>query len=199
MLILLQPKKPNKKTRPDTNGALKERKNTSIYVTNIPLDATADEIVSVFSKAGMISESIVDGQKRVKMYNDDAGKFKGEALITYFREEAIENSLMLFDDADFRFGVKGPGGTMKVTKADFSRKKEAGTGEEKEKGPRELTEWEKQKAKKRGKKMNEYVVYAHITIPLQFQLIIYPANSPTGTTTTPPPSNKLRRAGTKSS
>jgi HIV Tat-specific factor 1 len=149
---MAQSKKNSKKSRAESNEQQqRERKNTSIYVTNIPLDAEFDEIVEVFSKSGLIAESITDGQKRVKMYNDEEGKFKGDALITYFREESIPNAIMLFDDADFRLGVRNPAGPLKVQKADFSHKKE----EADKPPPRQMNEIDKERMKKRAKKMHE--------------------------------------------
>jgi HIV Tat-specific factor 1 len=58
-----------------------ERKNTAIYVTSLPLDVTEDEIYDTFSKYGVIAESADTDQPRIKLYADDKGNFKGDALI----------------------------------------------------------------------------------------------------------------------
>jgi len=104
----------------------KERKNTSIYITNLPLDATVQEINSVFSKCGVISEEIDRGKPRIKIYADENGNPKGDALVVYFRAESVDLAVQMLDDTDFRFGVPDPRGTMRVQPADFSYKQQSG-------------------------------------------------------------------------
>lgn len=55
--------------------------NKSIYVTGLPLDTDQEEIYNVFSKYGLIDESWDTDKPRIKMYDDERGEFKGEALI----------------------------------------------------------------------------------------------------------------------
>ncbi|KAJ6120528.1 nuclear mRNA splicing factor-associated protein [Penicillium sp. IBT 18751x] len=100
----------------------KQRVNTAVFVTSIPLDVTFDEIRDTFSKCGVIAEEIDSGNPRIKMYNDDDGKFKGEALIVYFRPESVNLAIQMLDDSDFRLGERGPNGPMRVQAADFSFK-----------------------------------------------------------------------------
>jgi HIV Tat-specific factor 1 len=56
------------------------------------------------------------------MYTDDEGKFKGDALVVYFRPESVQLAVQMLDDTDFRFGETGPQGKIKVQPADFSFK-----------------------------------------------------------------------------
>lgn len=77
---------------------------------------------SVFSKCGVIAEEIDQGRPRIKLYTDDEGNFKGDALIVYFRAESVPLAIQMLDDTDFRFGEAGPSGKMKVQAADFSYK-----------------------------------------------------------------------------
>lgn len=93
-----------------------------MFVTSIPLDVKFDEIRDTFSKCGVIAEEIDSGNPRIKMYNDDDGKFKGEALIVYFRPESVNLAIQMLDDSDFRLGERGPNGPMRVQAADFSFK-----------------------------------------------------------------------------
>lgn len=59
------------------------KQNSAIWVTNLPLDATFEEIEEKFTRwGGMIAKSIDTGKPRIKMYEDDEGNFKGEALIS---------------------------------------------------------------------------------------------------------------------
>ena len=87
------------------------------------MDADVHEVQSVFSKYGVIAEEIDTTKPRIKLYTDDAGKFKGDALIVYFRAESVLLAIDMLDDTEFRFGVEGPAGKMRVKEADFSYKK----------------------------------------------------------------------------
>lgn len=98
------------------------RKNTAVYVTNLPADTTVEEVRSVFSKCGVIAEEIDQGRPRIKLYTDEQGRFKGDALIVYFRAESVMLATQMLDDTDFRFGEVGASGKMRVQAADFSYK-----------------------------------------------------------------------------
>ncbi|MCJ1344753.1 hypothetical protein MMC31_002956 [Peltigera leucophlebia] len=100
----------------------RERKNTAVYVTNLPQDVTAQEVSDVFSRCGVIAEEIDRGKPRIKLYTDEGGNFKGDALIVYFRAESVDLAIQMLDDTDFRLGRAAPTGKMKVTVADFSYK-----------------------------------------------------------------------------
>ncbi|KAI1345108.1 hypothetical protein F5Y15DRAFT_17754 [Xylariaceae sp. FL0016] len=117
------------------------RQNTAIYVTGLPLDVTVDEVAEAFSrKCGVIAEEIDSGQPRIKLYADDAGRFKGDALIVFFKPQSVEMAIMLLDDTDFRYTASGlASGRMRVQAADASYKKthyEAADHEAGEKGRR---------------------------------------------------------------
>lgn len=106
----------------DAQKPKKQRVNTAVYVTSVPLDATFEEIRDTFSKCGVIAEEIDSGRERVKMYTDEKGNFKGEVLVVYFRPESVNLAIQMLDDSDFRLGVTGPEGPMRVQTADFSFK-----------------------------------------------------------------------------
>ncbi|OAL30938.1 hypothetical protein AYO20_08523 [Fonsecaea nubica] len=117
-------KKKRKQPNGDESGnkSKKPRVNTAVYVTSIPLDADQEEIQHVFSKCGVIAEEIDSGKPRIKMYEDDKGQFKGDALVVYFRPESVNLAVQMLDDTDFRLGTQGPMGRMRVQAADFSYK-----------------------------------------------------------------------------
>lgn len=100
----------------------RERKNTAVYVTSLPPDVTLDEVNTVFSRCGVIAEEIDRGKPRIKLYTDEQGNFKGDALIVYFRAESVDLAIQMLDDTDFRLGEPAPSGKMKVAAADFSYK-----------------------------------------------------------------------------
>jgi len=128
-----------------------ERKNTAVYVTNLPLDATVDEINDVFSRCGVIAEEIDSSSPRIKIYTDDQGNPKGDAFIMFFRPESVQLAISLLDDTDFRMGERNPAGTMRVKEADFSYKKN------KDAPVKQF--FDKNKVIKKAQKMNRQVLH----------------------------------------
>jgi len=119
-----------------------------VYVTSVPHDATIDEIQSVFSKFGVIAEEIDSGAPRIKIYQDENGKPKGDVLVVYFRPESVSLAITMLDDTDFRMGQEGPAGKMSVKEADYSYKKQ-------QEVPTQQSTKDKKKIVKRAKKLND--------------------------------------------
>lgn len=100
-------------------------RNTAVFVQGLPLDADVYEIADYFKKCGIILDDIATGEPKVKLYLDHKGRFKGEALVVYFKEESVvmvwliskPKACNLLDDTVFRDGAK-----IKVTKAVFKEK-----------------------------------------------------------------------------
>ena len=134
------------------NGQAKERKskNTAVYVTKLPYDATHEEIVERFSKFGLIEEDD-EGEPKVKMYAREDGTFSGEALVVYFKEDSVMLAENMLDDAEFRFGEAST--RIGVKKADFSHKQGGGGGGEGGEKPRKTID--KKKITKRIGKMQQ--------------------------------------------
>ncbi|KAJ5771003.1 uncharacterized protein N7511_003054 [Penicillium nucicola] len=150
-----------KKRKQDDDAATepkqkKPRVNCAVYVTSIPLDATIDEIASVFKKFGLITEEIDTGKPRIKMYTDENGNFKGDALVVYFRSESVHIAIQMLDETDFRFGVTGPDGLMRVQAADTAWKSEEAdsTQDQKQKQP-QRSKTDQRKIAERAKRLNE--------------------------------------------
>ena len=122
-----------------------------MYVTNLPPDASLEEVRAVFSKCGVIAEEIDQGKPRIKLYTDDEGKFKGDALIVYFRAESVDLAVQMLDETDFRLGEVGPIGAMKVQAADFSYKNQ-------QEAPAKSSAKDKKKIIRKTQKLNKSVV-----------------------------------------
>lgn len=86
------------------------------------------------------------------MYNDDEGNFKGEALVVYFRPESVQLAIDMLDDSEFRYGVPGPSGAMKVEAADFSYKSQ-------QEAPPKTNMKDKRKIIERTQRLNRYVEF----------------------------------------
>ena len=126
----------------------RERKNTAIYVTNLPITTTVDELQSVFSRCGVIAEEIDQGKPRIKLYTDDTGTPKGDALIVYFKPESVDLAVQILDDTDFRLGESAPGGRMRVVAADFSYKTQ-------KEAPAKSSDKDKKKIIRKTQKLNK--------------------------------------------
>lgn len=85
------------------------------------------------------------------MYNDDDGKFKGEALVVYFRPESVNLAIQMLDDSNFRIGQEGPLGPMRVQIADFSFKSQQDQ-------PVKTSMKDKRKIIQRTQKLNRYAM-----------------------------------------
>ncbi|KAJ3337413.1 hypothetical protein HDU93_001113 [Gonapodya sp. JEL0774] len=93
---------------------------TSIYVTNLPHDTDEDEVKEFFTKCGLIMTDLATGKPRIKLYrNPSTDQFKGDALVTYFKEESVALAIQLLDESEYRLG-KGP--VVRVSKAQFTPK-----------------------------------------------------------------------------
>lgn len=81
------------------------------------------------------------------MYMDEDGKFKGEALVVYFRPESVNLAIQMLDESNFRIGQPGPLGPMKVQAADFSFKSQ-------QEAPTSISMRDKKKIMQRTQKLN---------------------------------------------
>ncbi|WRT68944.1 uncharacterized protein IL334_005926 [Kwoniella shivajii] len=145
-------------------------KKTAVWVTNLPPNTTVDLLASVFTKAGVL---LIDdeGNPRIKLYHDDEGKFKGEALIMYFKEGSVDLAITLLDDTELELGSGY--GNIKVKVAEYSdRDKEKDKSEAKKEDKKDsaehaysrgekkkLTAEEKHKMTKRIKTMQNKIAW----------------------------------------
>lgn len=95
-------------------------KNTAVYVTELPDDITIDELAQHFSKCGIIMDEILTGKPRIKLYHNEEGKFKGDALVVYLREESVTLALSILDESEIRPGS----GRIRVQEASFNQNSE---------------------------------------------------------------------------
>jgi HIV Tat-specific factor 1 len=137
-----------------TKAPLPPRANTAVYVTGLPLDVTVEEVRDIFSrKCGVIAEEIDSGKPRIKLYTNEKGEFKGDALIVFFKAPSVDMAMMLLDDTEFRIGDTS-NGKMRGQAAESSYKKVQHNdgGEEKEKPKTSMKD--KQKIIKKTQKLD---------------------------------------------
>ncbi|ODQ78029.1 hypothetical protein BABINDRAFT_163069 [Babjeviella inositovora NRRL Y-12698] len=94
------------------------KKNTAVYISQLPADVTEEELVELFSKYGVIAEDLITGAKKVKLYREEHGLVKGDALIIYLKEESTDLAIALLHDTELRVN----GSKIQIRKADFSHK-----------------------------------------------------------------------------
>jgi HIV Tat-specific factor 1 len=101
----------------------------------------------------VIEEEIDTGKPRVKLYTDDKGQPKGEALIHFFKAPSVDMAIMLLDDTDFRLGDGQGSGKMRVQAADMSYKKSQQTDAVEKERPKTSMK-DKQKIIKKTQKLD---------------------------------------------
>ncbi|KAJ9105238.1 hypothetical protein QFC21_001603 [Naganishia friedmannii] len=98
---------------------VKPRPVTDVYVSNLPQRTTVDLLARIFGRAGLLMTDD-EGNPKIKLYSDDAGTFKGDALISYFKGESVDLAVTLFDDTELEMGSGE--GNIHVSKAEYKQK-----------------------------------------------------------------------------
>jgi HIV Tat-specific factor 1 len=103
------------------NKKPKVMENKAIWISNLPPDTTKKELEEEFSRYGIIDKG-ANGEPRIRMEEKD-GVFTGNAMIVYFKKEAIANAVRLMDDYPLRLGDTSHG-NIHVEPASIETKKE---------------------------------------------------------------------------
>ncbi|XP_044728618.1 HIV Tat-specific factor 1 isoform X2 [Chrysoperla carnea] len=95
-----------------------ESQNNKVYVSNLPLDITEQELADFMQKCGLLMRDPATGKMKMKLYTekDNPDQLKGDALCTYIKIESVDLALNLLDDYDLR------GHKVKVERAKFQMK-----------------------------------------------------------------------------
>ncbi len=91
-----------------------KKKQTVVYVTGLPDDVTRDELHDHFAKVGVIMDDMFTGGPRIKIYENDDGTPKGDALIVYLCEPSVQLAIDILDESQLR-----PGVCIRVSRASF--------------------------------------------------------------------------------
>lgn len=109
----------SRESRPSKSQATAPKK-TAVWVSNLPPNTTVDTLQSTFSKAGVLHVD-GNGNPRIKLYYDEDGNFKGEALVMYFKEGSVDLAITLLDDTELELGAGY--GNMRVRVAEYDHTK----------------------------------------------------------------------------
>jgi HIV Tat-specific factor 1 len=93
---------------------IKAKENPNVYVSGLPHDSTADELESIFKRAGVLKVDPNTGSPKIRVYRDENGRCKGDALVTYANSASVELALEFLHDFELR-----PGNRIAVQQADF--------------------------------------------------------------------------------
>ena len=114
-----QPRKRKKKKK-------KKRKKlaplTMIYVTNLPADVTEAEVAGLFGKYGIMHLGD-EGEPKVKLYRDEAGRLKGDGTVHYLKDPSVDLAIQLADGMVIRGSTIGVERAQRKAAADPSLEK----------------------------------------------------------------------------
>jgi len=107
-----------------------------------------EELVECFKVAGMIKTDPSDGSVKVKLYRDESGRLKGDALLTFMKAESVPLAVTLRDGFTFRdlqpisvqaakFEIRGELKEKRVSKDEAALRKK-----QKKLEMRRLAEWD---------------------------------------------------------
>jgi HIV Tat-specific factor 1 len=87
-------------------------KTTAVYVSGLPLDVTKEELIPFMAKCGIIKKDPDSGEYKVRLYQDEQGRHKGDALVIYLKRASVDIALTILDESEFR---PGSGPVVRVT------------------------------------------------------------------------------------
>lgn len=89
----------------------------TIYQENLPKDIQISEVVEFCRRAGQQQQQNT-GEPKVKLYKDNNGEQKGDAIVTYLQSESVDIALDILDGDTIRENYP-----VKITRAVFDTKR----------------------------------------------------------------------------
>jgi RNA recognition motif. (a.k.a. RRM, RBD, or RNP domain) len=116
---------PNKKTVPGTNQVTRKQRglhnpsDTKLFVSGLPFDATAKDVIAIFQSKGNVA---VSHCKLIKF--EDTGRCKGQAFLTFDTVDAAKKALRMSGTLIENPAPPLPDPKKKQDKAEQSKRKE---------------------------------------------------------------------------
>jgi HIV Tat-specific factor 1 len=86
-------------------------------VTGLPFEVTEEELIPMFEKFGILLEDLITNKPKIKLYKNEKGELKGDALVTYFKPESVQLCISLLDETEYK------GSILRVQEAVFDDEK----------------------------------------------------------------------------
>ncbi|CAK7900818.1 hypothetical protein CAAN1_22S01706 [[Candida] anglica] len=85
----------------------RDKPNTGVVVSNLPIGTTKAQLKETFAKFGLVAEDLETGEPQIKLYyhDDDDSKFNGTALVVYYGPESVDLAVQMLDDTPWTAGV----------------------------------------------------------------------------------------------
>lgn len=106
---------PNKSKKNAVPKWKKELYRCSVYVQGLPPDISIQEIKEHFGTAGSIRDEFGTDDPRIKIYREESGLCKGDALVTYEIELSVPMAIEVLDHSQIR-----PDHAIRVHRAELS-------------------------------------------------------------------------------
>ncbi|XP_071518003.1 17S U2 SnRNP complex component HTATSF1-like isoform X2 [Panulirus ornatus] len=150
-----------------------EAQNTKVYVSNLPDSLTENEFLELMQKCGLILRDVSTNKPKIKMYRDEEGNFKGDALCTYIKKESVNLALQILDE--YQVGNK----KIRVEQAKFElkgaynpklkpRKRQKKEVEKLQKRQEKLFDWRPEPLRGQRLKHENTVVIRNVFDPKEF-------------------------------
>lgn len=162
------------KEKPNEPGwfEIDDAHNTKVYVSNLPHDISEEEYVGLMSKCGLIMKDDA-GEYKIKLYRNNDGTLKGDALCCYIKVESVDLALSILDGYRLRnkeihverakFQLKG---AYDPTKKPKKKKKDK---EKLKKKIEKLFDWRPEKLRGMRLKHESTVVLKNMFDPEEFE------------------------------
>jgi HIV Tat-specific factor 1 len=122
MQILAQLEDPEyQKQKKEKKKMQKKRKaskapSNCVYISGLPEDISSDEIFAHFKNIGSIQDDFISGKPRIKIYENQDGNCKGDALLYFEKDLSVASAIHYLNQSQIRPGVK-----IKVEMAEFDQ------------------------------------------------------------------------------
>lgn len=103
-----------KKLKVQAGVFVRAKTNPNVYVSGLPPDVSGEELEKAFKRAGVLKVDLETGEAKMRIYTDDQGSCKGDALITFANHASVDLAVQFLHEFELR-----PQCRICVQQADF--------------------------------------------------------------------------------